>query len=82
MDGNKIWEEAIVTEMTNSWVAFQQYKVNTSDLVLYEEITGHFIFDVKFSENFIRKARFFADGNLVDTPASIAYSTVLSRESI
>ena len=62
--------------------SFEHYKGNTSDLVAYEEITGHFIFEVKLYDNFRRKARFVADGNLVKTPASITYSTVVSRDSI
>ena len=69
-------------EMTNNWVAFKHYEVNTSDLVAYEEITGPFIFDVKLSDNFIRKASFLSDGHLVETPESITYSTVVPRYSV
>ena len=36
---------------------------------------------MKLSDNFRRKARFVADGNLVDTSASMTYSTVVSRDS-
>ena len=72
----------MVTEITKNRVAFEHYEGDTSDLVAYEEITGHFIFDVKMSDNFRRKARFVADGNLVENPASITYSTLVSRESI
>ena len=45
-------------------------------------ISAHLIFDVKLSENFRKKARFIADGHLVETPASITYSTVVSRDSV
>ena len=48
----------------------------------YEEITAHLIFDIELSENFRRKLRFVADGHLVETPASVTYSTVVSRDSI
>ena len=68
--------------MTNNYVAFEHYEGNTSDLVAYAEITGHFIFDVKLSGKFRRKAMFVADGHLVETPAPITYSTVVSRDSI
>ena len=34
------------------------------------------------SDKFRRKARFFADGNLVETPASITYSTLVSSDSV
>ena len=69
-------------EMTNNRCAFEHYEGNTSELVAYEDITGHLIFDVKLSENFRRKARFFADGHLVETPASIMYITLVSRDSV
>ena len=62
--------------------AFENYEGNTSELVAYEEITGHLIFNVKLSESFRIKARFVADGHLVETPASITYSTVVSRYSV
>ena len=70
------------TEMTNNPVSFEHYKGNTSDLLAYEKITSHFIFDIKPSENFRRKARFVADGNLVHTSESITSSMVVLRDSI
>ena len=81
-NGNKLWKESWVMEKTNNMCAFEHYEGNTSELVAYEEITVHLIFDVKLSENFRRKARFIADGHLVETPASIKYSTVVSRDSV
>ena len=68
--------------MTKNRVAFEHYEGNNSDLVAYDETTGQFIFDVKLSENFRRKARFVADGHLFETPTSITYSTVVLRDSI
>ena len=68
--------------MTKNRVAFEHYEGNNSDLVAYDKTTGQFIFDVKLSENFRRKARFVADGHLVEAPASIAYNTVVSRDSV
>ena len=62
---NNLWGEAMVMEMTNNRVDFEHYEGNTSDLVAYEEITGHFIFDVKMSENLRINSRFVADGHLV-----------------
>ena len=81
-NGNKLWEESWVMEMTNNRCAFEYYGGNSSELVVYEEITGHLIFDVKLSENFRRKARFVADGHLVETPAPITYSTAVSIYSV
>ena len=69
-------------EMINNRCAFGNYEGNTSELIAYKDITGHIIFDVKLSEDFRKKARFVADGHLVETPASITYSTVVSRYSV
>ena len=81
-NGDTMWHDAITMEMKNNRVAFQTFTGDVKDLVGYEEITGHIIFDIKLSENFRRKARFVADGHKVETPPSISYSTVVSRDSV
>ena len=81
-NGNTLWQDAVKEEMTNNRIAFERYNGEIKDLVGYEQITGHIIFDVKLSENYRRKARFVADGHRVETPASITYSTVVSRDSV
>ena len=81
-NGNKLWEESWVMEMTNNMCALEHYEGNTSELVAYEEITGHLIFYVKLSDNFKRKTRFIDDGHIVETPSSITYSTVVSKDSV
>ena len=68
--------------MKNNRVAFEEYDGKIEDLVAYEQISGHLIFDVKISENFQRKVIFVADGHLVETPASVTYSTVVYRDSV
>ena len=80
-NGDTLWADAISLEMKNSRVAFEEYDGEIEKLVAYEQISGHLIFDVKLSENF-RRARFVADGHLVETPASVTYSTVVSRDSV
>ena len=52
------------------------------DLVGYQQITGHIIFDVKLGEGFRRKARFVGDGHKIKTPSSVTYSPVVSRDSV
>ena len=69
-------------EMIYNRCALEHHEGNTSELVAYKEITGHLILNVKLYENFRRKARFIADGHLVETPASIMYSTEVSRDSV
>ena len=81
-DENTLWQDAISMEMKNNRIAFEDFDGDIKDLKGYEQISGHLIFDVKLSENFRRKARFVADGHLVETPSSVTYSTVVSRESV
>jgi hypothetical protein len=40
------------------------------------------IFDVKLGENFHRKACFVAGGNMTNPPATLTYSSVVSRDSV
>jgi hypothetical protein len=47
----------------------------------YQEIRCHVIFDVKM-EDFRRKSRFVAGGHTTDTPPSMIYASVVSRESV
>ena len=63
-EGNSYWRDAINDEMAKiKRDAVRVYDQNPSNLVGYQEITGHIIFDVKLGENFRRKARYVADGH-------------------
>ena len=42
----------------------------------------HMIFDMKFGENFRHKARLVAGGHMTNTPNTLTYSSVVSRDSI
>lgn len=79
---NTLWYDAIMKEMKNVCIAFERFDGNVEDLIGYEEITCHLIFDVKMSEGFRRKARFVADGHKVETLPSVLYSSVVSRDSV
>ena len=48
----------------------------------YQQIKCHMIFDVKMGENFRRKARFVAGGHSTETPTSLTYSFVVSRDLV
>ena len=48
----------------------------------YQQIKCHMIFDVKMGENFRCKARFVAGGHTTETPTSLTYSSVVSRDSV
>ena len=81
-NGNMLWADAVGLEMENNRVEFEEQDGEITELVTYEQISGHIFFDLKLSENFRRKARFVADGHLVETPASVTYSTVVSQDSV
>ena len=49
-------------------------------LVGYKEIKCYMIFDIKM--DLTRKARFVAGGHTTNTPASMTYSSVVSRDSV
>ena len=68
------------TWVRNTPVAFGEYDGKIEDLVAYKQISGHLIFDVKLSENFRRKARFVADGHLVEAETRLtSYIKVLFK---
>ena len=77
-----MWTNAINEEMPKIKNAVRKFNGNPKDLVGYQEITGHMIFDIKLGEGFRRKARFVADGHKTKTPPSVTYSSVVSRDSV
>ena len=87
--GTDHWRKALNKEMSRvkvSWKAHdghtqeQVRKGEAKDLIGYQEIKCHLIFDIKM--DFTRKARFVAGGHMTETPGSITYSSVVSRDSI
>ena len=81
--GNTLWWDAICKEMQNMRPAFEVFKGGTDQLPGgYQEIKCHMIFDVKIGENFRRKARLVAGGHTTETPATLTYSSVVSRDSV
>jgi hypothetical protein len=88
--GTTFWMDAIWKEMEKVKVAFefceswtpQQVRDGTArgDFVSYQEIDCHMIFDIKM--DLTRKARFVAGVHMTETPTSITYSSVVSRDSV
>jgi hypothetical protein len=81
-NGDSRWMEAVGLEMKNVRIAFEVYQGDTDELTDYQKISGHLVFDIKLGENFRRKARYCADRHKTISPASITYSTVVSRDSV
>ena len=80
-NGNTLWQDAVRKEMSKVRVAFQVMGDDDVPPPTFQEIRCHLIFDVKM-ENFQRKARLVAGGHTTETPASITYASVVSRESV
>ena len=87
--GTDYWEKAMNKEMKKAKVSYEEVEGCTPEEVRsgqvpelngYTEITCHLIFDVKM--DFTRKARFVANGSMTDTPVSLCYSSVVSRDSV
>jgi hypothetical protein len=80
--GNTLWMDAIKLEIQDVRIAFEEFNGDPNTLVGHTQITGHLVFDVKIWENFQRKARYCANVHETGAPASVTYSTVVSRDSV
>ena len=81
-NGNTLWMDAIKKEMKNVRIAFEVYDRKIGDLKGFQHIDCLLIFDIKMGENFRHKARMVAGGHTTNTPSSITYFSVVSRDSI
>lgn len=81
-NGNTLWWDALMKEMKNVRPAFEEFEGTADKLVGYQKIRCHIVWDVKLGENFRRKARLVAGGHTTDTPTSLTYSSVVSRDSV
>jgi hypothetical protein len=80
-NGNTLWADAIAKEMKNVRAAFCILPDGERAPNGYQCIHCHMVFEVKM-ESFQRKARLVAGGHLTDAPATITYSSVVSRETV
>ena len=80
---NSMWWEAICKEMKNVRPAFKVWEKDISQIPpCYQQIKCHMVFDVKMGENFHRKARFVAGSHMTETPSTLTYLSVVSRDSV
>jgi hypothetical protein len=79
---NTLWMDAVKLKMQNVRIAFGKFDGDPNTLVGYTQIAGHLVLDVKLGENYRWKARYCADGHKPGAPASVTYSTVVSRNSV
>jgi len=78
--GADFWEKAILKEMKHVHPAFQILEDGEAIPVGSQWIPCDMVFDVKV--DFTRKARFVAGGHKTEALKSIAYSSVVARDSI
>jgi hypothetical protein len=76
---NTLWQDSERKEMNNFRIAFKIINVEESVPPTYQEIICHMICDVKMKD-LRRMARFVAGGHTTDTPYTITYASVVSRE--
>ena len=80
--GNVKWAEAIDKEMKNVRVAFKVIdEAPGYRKPGYQHIKCHLVFDIKM-DTYQYKARMVAGGHMTETPASMTYSSVVSRDSV
>ena len=70
-------------EMKKVRPEFEVWEKRKEDLPIgYQEIKCHMIFDIKLGESFRRKAQLVGSRHTTTAPESIAYLSVVSRESV
>ena len=79
-NGNTLWQDAISKEMNAVRIAFDVRDPHTKPAPGTKYLELMMVFDVKL--DMTRKARMCARGDLTDPPASITYSSVVTRESV
>jgi hypothetical protein len=79
-NGNTFWYDAIQKEIKNVLCAFKFLPEGEQPPIGYKKIPCHMVFDIKM--DFTRKARFVAGGHTTDPPATLTYSSVVSRDSV
>ena len=81
--GKTLWWDAICKEMINVRPAFEVFEGGVEQVPSgFQEIKCHMIFDVKIGENFRRKARLVVGGHTTEAPATLTYSSAVSRDSV
>ena len=80
-NGNTYWQDAIAKEIKAVRIAFKILHGEERVPPAHQRIRYHIIFDVKM-EDFRRKARYVAQGNNTEAPATLTYASVVSRESV
>ena len=68
--------------MNNIIVVFEEYEDNGINLVGYEHITGHFVFDMKLGNRVFRKERYCSNGHKDRPKYVFTYSTIVAQDYV
>ena len=80
-NGNDLWWEVIKKEMNAVRIAFKILEGDEKPLSASQFMKCHMIFNIKM-ENFRRKARLVAGGHMMETPKTLTYVSVVSRDTV
>ena len=82
-NGNKLWSEAVCQETNNICPTFEHWEKLEGDIPPgYQDIKCHLIFDINMGEKFCRNSRFVVGGYMTETPTTLTYAYVVSRDSV
>jgi hypothetical protein len=81
-NNDTLWQDSVKAEMKTVRPAFEIHEGDVKSLIGYQHIGVQLIFDIKLGESFRRKARLVALGNRTQTPSTLTYSSVVSRDSV
>ena len=69
--------------MKNVRSAFEVWEKDISQIPPgYQQVKCHMVFNVKMGETFCRKAPFVVGGHTMETPSTLIYLSVVSRDSV
>ena len=81
-NGDTYWAEVIKDKIEKIKGAVRIHNGTVEDLIGYQKITGHIIFDIKLGEGFRRRERYVGDSHKIKTPSPVTYSSVVERDSV
>ena len=80
-NGNFLWTDAIVKDMTDSKVTFKSLEEGWDVPIGYAYVYCCMTFDVKM-DDFPRKARLVSGGHMTDTPATMTYAIIVYHDTV
>ena len=82
-NGNILWWDAVCQEMNSVCPVFEPWEKPEEDIPPgYQDIKCHFIFDINMGDNFLQNTCFVASGHMTETPATLTYNYIVSRDLV